>query len=112
MACRGIDPAKAGGGSWYREIGGGMGAALNAAQAMNAYTISDRGTRLSFANKGALTVLWDHRTSAPSIGARGQSGCPYARETQREQYLDQPVTKTSGRDVAGLCRHRHRTATE
>jgi len=52
-----IDPAKAGGGSWYRDIGGGMGAALNAAQAMNAYTISDRGTWLSFGNKGDLTVL-------------------------------------------------------
>jgi tungstate transport system substrate-binding protein len=53
----GIDPAKAGGGSWYRDIGGGMGAALNTAQAMNAYTISDRGTWLSFGNKGDLTVL-------------------------------------------------------
>ena len=52
----GVDPAKAGG-SWYRDIGGGMGAALNAAQAMNAYTISDRGTWLSFANKGDLAVL-------------------------------------------------------
>ena len=52
-----IDPAKAGGGSWYRDIGGGMGAALNAAQAMNAYTISDRGTWLSFGNKHDLTVL-------------------------------------------------------
>ena len=27
-------------------------------------------------------------------GARGQSGCSYARETQREPYLDQPATKT------------------
>ncbi len=53
----GIDPAKAGGGSWYRDIGGGMGAAVNAAQAMNAYTISDRGTWLSFGNKGNLTVV-------------------------------------------------------
>jgi tungstate transport system substrate-binding protein len=52
-----IDPAKAGGGLWYRDIGGGMGAALNIAQAMNAYTISDRGTWLSFGNKGGLTVL-------------------------------------------------------
>src|SRR5215468_9330153 len=52
-----IDPAKAGGGSWYRDIGGGMGAALNAAQGMVAYTISDRGTWLSFDNKGELTVL-------------------------------------------------------
>jgi tungstate transport system substrate-binding protein len=53
----GIDPAAVGGGSWYRDIGGGMGAALNAAQAMGAYTISDRGTWLSFANKTDLTVL-------------------------------------------------------
>ena len=53
----GIDPAKIGGGSWYRDIGGGMGAALNTAEAMNAYTISDRGTWLSFGNKGELTVL-------------------------------------------------------
>ena len=52
-----IDPVKAGGGSWYRDIGGGMGAALNAAQAMNAYTIGDRGTWLSFGNKGDLAVL-------------------------------------------------------
>jgi ABC-type tungstate transport system permease subunit len=56
MACRRIDPAKTGGGSWYRDIGGGMGAALNAAQAMNAYTISDRRTWLSFGNKGDLIV--------------------------------------------------------
>ena len=52
-----IDPAKAGGGSWYRDIGGGMGAALNAVSAMEAYTLSDRGTWLSFGNKGDLAVL-------------------------------------------------------
>lgn len=54
-----IDPAKAGGGSWYRDIGGGMGAALNTAAAMGACTLSDRGTWLSFANKRDLTVLVD-----------------------------------------------------
>jgi tungstate transport system substrate-binding protein len=52
-----IDPAKVGGGSWYRDIGGGMGAALNTAQAMGAYTISDRGTWLNFGNKGELAPL-------------------------------------------------------
>ncbi|MBV9201974.1 MAG: substrate-binding domain-containing protein [Alphaproteobacteria bacterium] len=52
-----IDPAKLGGGSWYRDIDGGMGAALNAASAVGAYTLSDRGTWLSFGNKGDLTVL-------------------------------------------------------
>jgi hypothetical protein len=52
-----IDPLKADGGSWYRDIGGGMGAALNIAQATGAYTMSDRGTWLSFRNKGDLAVL-------------------------------------------------------
>src|SRR5215469_1147782 len=52
-----IDPSKVGDGLWYRDIGGGMGAALNAASAMGAYTLSDRGTWLSFGNKGELTVL-------------------------------------------------------
>ena len=42
---------------WYRDIGGGMGQALNAAAAMPAYTLSDRGTWLSFKNKGPLAVL-------------------------------------------------------
>jgi tungstate transport system substrate-binding protein len=51
----GIDP-KAGAGKWYRDIGGGMGAALNAAAAMPAYTLSDRGTWISFKNKGPLKI--------------------------------------------------------
>ncbi|HLJ00611.1 MAG TPA: substrate-binding domain-containing protein [Bradyrhizobium sp.] len=41
---------------WYRDIGGGMGQALNAASAMDAYTLTDRGTWLSFNNKGALVI--------------------------------------------------------
>jgi tungstate transport system substrate-binding protein len=42
---------------WYRDIGGGMGQALNAASAMNAYTLTDRGTWLSFNNKGSLIII-------------------------------------------------------
>ncbi len=41
---------------WYRDVGGGLGQALNAASAMNAYTLSDRGTWLSFGNKGTLVI--------------------------------------------------------
>ena len=43
-------------GSWYREIGQGMGAALNTAGGMNAYVLSDRGTWLSFKNRGDLDI--------------------------------------------------------
>ncbi|AWN38229.1 substrate-binding domain-containing protein [Methylobacterium radiodurans] len=42
---------------WYKEIGQGMGPALNTASAMNAYVLSDRGTWLSFKNRGDLAVL-------------------------------------------------------
>jgi tungstate transport system substrate-binding protein len=52
----GIDLASAKG-EWYREIGQGMGAALNMASSSNAYLLSDRGTWLSFRNRGELTVL-------------------------------------------------------
>jgi tungstate transport system substrate-binding protein len=51
----GIEP-KSGAGTWYRDIGGGMGQALNAAAAMPGYTLSDRGTWLSFRNKGPLVI--------------------------------------------------------
>jgi tungstate transport system substrate-binding protein len=44
-------------GAWYREIGQGMGAALNMASATNAYLLTDRGTWLSFKNRGDLAVL-------------------------------------------------------
>lgn len=43
-------------GPWYREIGQGMGAALNTAGAMNAYVLSDRATWLSFKNRGELDI--------------------------------------------------------
>jgi tungstate transport system substrate-binding protein len=48
-----IDKAK---GPWYREIGQGMGAALNMASSSNGYVLSDRGTWLSFKNPGDLVI--------------------------------------------------------
>jgi len=49
---QGMSPAP-----WYREIGQGMGPALNTASTMNAYVLSDRGTWLSFKNRGDLVIL-------------------------------------------------------
>src|SRR6516164_6699968 len=43
-------------GPWYKDIGQGMGAALNAAAATDSYLLSDRGTWLSFKNKGDLVI--------------------------------------------------------
>ena len=44
-------------GEWYRDVGQGMGPALNTASASNAYLLADRGTWLSFKNRGDLTIL-------------------------------------------------------
>jgi tungstate transport system substrate-binding protein len=44
-------------GPWYKEIGQGMGAALNTASAANAYVLADRGTWLSFKNRGELDIV-------------------------------------------------------
>ncbi len=52
----GIDP-NTGKGSWYRETGSGMGTTLNTASAMNAYSFTDRGTWLSFKNRGDLLIV-------------------------------------------------------
>ncbi|PHS78810.1 MAG: sulfate transporter [Rhodospirillaceae bacterium] len=46
-------------GPWYREAGAGMGATLNMAQAMGAYTLTDRGTWIAFQNKGYLKIVFE-----------------------------------------------------
>jgi tungstate transport system substrate-binding protein len=52
----GVDPV-AWRGQWYREVGQGMGPALNTAAAQNAYVLTDRGTWLSFRNRQELRIL-------------------------------------------------------
>ena len=52
----GVDPAT-GRGQWYREIGQGMGPALNTAAAQGAYVLADRGTWLSFRNRQDQRIL-------------------------------------------------------
>lgn len=52
----GVDVSAASGG-WYRETGSGMGATLNIAVAMGAYTLTDRATWIAFQNKGDYQIL-------------------------------------------------------
>ncbi|MGR3484278.1 MAG: substrate-binding domain-containing protein [Paracoccaceae bacterium] len=44
-------------GPWYRAVGAGMGAALNAAAGMGAYVLTDRGSWLAFEARGDLIAL-------------------------------------------------------
>ena len=52
----GIDIEKAKG-PWYRDLGQKMGPALNTANSLNAYILSDRATWLAFRNRGALAIV-------------------------------------------------------
>ena len=54
----GVD-AVAASGTWYLETGSGMGATLNAAVALGAYALTDRGTWIAFQNKGGAAVLYE-----------------------------------------------------
>jgi tungstate transport system substrate-binding protein len=51
-----VDPKPASG-TWYRETGSGMGETLNTAAALGAYTLTDRGTWISFRNRQDLVPL-------------------------------------------------------
>lgn len=55
-ALAGIDPTT-GRGQWYREVGQGMGPALNTAAAQDAYILADRGTWLNFRNRQDLRIV-------------------------------------------------------
>ena len=53
----GLAPDKDIGRGWYRNLGQGMGATLNIAAAMNAYTLTDRATWANFKNRQNLEIL-------------------------------------------------------
>jgi len=44
---------------WYVEVGQGMGAVLNIANEKQAYTLTDRGTQIAFADKMDLIVVFE-----------------------------------------------------
>lgn len=89
-----LDITKAG--PWYRDIGGGMGAALNAAAGMDAYTLSDRGTWLSFNNRRALAILLEgdarliNRYDVIELGPRLHARAKLALAKQFADWLASP----------------------
>ena len=60
--------------SGYKECGGGMGPALNIASSTNAYLLADRGTWLSFKNRGDLTIAKNRSRHA----AAASDSLPYS----------------------------------
>jgi tungstate transport system substrate-binding protein len=96
----GLDPAGSKP-SWYREIGQGMGAALNTAGAMGAYVLSDRGTWLSFKNRGDLEIVveGDKRLfNQYGIILVNPQKHPHVRKELGQQFIDWVISK-EGQDA-------------
>jgi tungstate transport system substrate-binding protein len=77
--------------SWYREIGQGMGAALNMASATNAYTLTDRGTWISFRNNGDLDIAveGDNRLANQyGIILVNPEKCPSVKKDLGQAFID------------------------
>jgi tungstate transport system substrate-binding protein len=98
----GVDPIPARG-KWYREIGAGMGPALNTASATNAYVLADRGTWLSFRNRGELTVLvqGDQRLfNQYGVILVDPSRHPHVKREQAQKFIDWLVSPAGQKAIA------------
>ncbi|MBO1073254.1 substrate-binding domain-containing protein [Roseomonas marmotae] len=98
----GIDPST-GQGSWYREIGQGMGPALNTAAASDAYLLSDRGTWLSFQNRQDLRVLTEgDRRLFNQYGVMlvNPARFPHVKSAEGQAFIDWLVSKEGQDSIA------------
>lgn len=90
-------------GPWYREIGQGMGAALNTASAMNAYVLADRGTWIAFKNRGdlAIAVEGDNRLfNQYGIILASPEKFPHVKKEYGQAFIDWIVSRDGQKAIA------------
>ncbi|MGE5523366.1 MAG: substrate-binding domain-containing protein [Rhodospirillaceae bacterium] len=98
----GIDPTT-GKGDWYRETGSGMGPTLNTAAGMNAYALTDRGTWLSFKNRGDLTVVveGDKRLfNQYGVMLVNPAKHPHVKKDLGNQFIDWLISRDGQKTIA------------
>ena len=99
----GLDPV-AGRGAWYREVGQGMGPALNTAAAQDAYVLADRGTWLAFRNRQDLRVQVEgdarlfNQYGAILVNPRRHPG---AKAEAGQRFVDWLVSPAGQQAIAG-----------
>ena len=87
--------------SWYKETGAGMGPALNTASAMNGYILADRGTWLSFKNRGNLAILvqGDPKLfNQYGVMLVNAAKFPHVKKAEGQEFIDWLISK-NGQDV-------------
>jgi len=90
-------------GDWYKSIGQGMGAALNTAQASEAYVLSDRGTWIHFKNKGDLEIVvqGDKRMfNQYGVILVNPQKCPTVKAQLGQQFVDWVVSPEGQKTIA------------
>jgi tungstate transport system substrate-binding protein len=93
----------AGKGAGYRECGCGMGPALNIASSSNAYAIADRGTWLSFRNRGDLAVLVEGDTrlfNQYGVMAVSQQKHPHVKAAEAQRFVDWVISPAGQAAIA------------
>jgi tungstate transport system substrate-binding protein len=101
-AASGVDP-RAHSGRWYRELGSGMGATLNSAAGMNAYTLTDRGTWIAFENQLDLRILveGDPRLYNPyGVILVNPERHPHVKAAEGQAFIDWLVSEAGQRAIA------------
>ena len=89
--------------AWYKSIGQGMGAALNTAQASNAYVLTDRGTWIHFKNKGDLQILveGDKRMfNQYGVTLVNPEKHPNVKKELGQQFIDYLISPEGQKDIA------------
>ena len=92
--------------AWYKEIGQGMGAALNTSAAMGAFVLSDRGTWISFKNKDALQIVVEgdkQLFNQYGIMLVNQAKHPHVKKELGQSFIDW-ILSTEGQNAIGAYR--------
>ena len=90
-------------GSGYRECGCGMGPALNIAASTGAYVLADRGTWLSFRNRGGLAVLVEGDTrlfNQYGVMVVSQRRFPHVKAAEAQKFVDWIVSPAGQEAIA------------
>lgn len=90
-------------GPWYRDTGLGMGPALNMASSMGAYTLADRGTWLSFKNRGDLGVLIEGDTklfNQYGVILVNPAKHPHIKKIEGQRFIDWLISEKGQKAIA------------
>lgn len=99
----GVDMAKAKP-AGYKECGCGMGPALNMGSSLNGYVLTDRGTWLSFRNRGDLVVLVEgDRSLFNQYGVLvvNRARFPHVKAEAAQRFADWVVSPAGQQAIAG-----------